>query len=119
MLGRRERGALLPQAYFGNRLATALIRLLWGFRYTDLGPFRAIRRRALERLGMRDADFGWTVEMQVRALQEGLRVREVPVSYRRRVGESKITGTVSGTVRAGVKIIGTILRLRLTRRRAT
>jgi glycosyltransferase involved in cell wall biosynthesis len=115
MLGRREPGALLPQAYFGNKLACFLIRLLWGHRYTDLGPFRAVRADALRRLQMRDTTFGWTVEMQVRALQEGLRVEEVPVSYRRRVGVSKITGTVSGTVRAGVKILSTIFKLYLRR----
>jgi len=111
-LGRAEPGALLPQQRFGNWLATRLIRLLWGARCTDLGPFRAISREALERLGMRDRDFGWTVEMQVRAIQEGLRVVEVPVSYRRRVGVSKIAGTVGGTLRAGVKILWTIAALR-------
>jgi hypothetical protein len=110
MLGRRERGALLPQAYFGNKLAVFLMRCFWGARYTDLGPFRAIRRDALGRLGMSDRGFGWTVEMQVRALEEGLRVQEVPVSYRRRVGRSKITGTLRGTVKAGAKILWTIFR---------
>jgi glycosyltransferase involved in cell wall biosynthesis len=112
-LGHRERGALLPQARVGNLLACALISLLYGHRYTDLGPFRAIRWDACRRLGMRDPDFGWTCEMQVRALREGLSIAEVPVSYRRRVGVSKITGTVSGTLRAGWKIIGTILRYAL------
>ncbi len=110
MLGRREPGALLPQARLGNALACALIRLLYGHRYTDLGPFRAIRWSAYERLGMRDADFGWTCEMQVKALCAGLRVVEVPVSYRRRVGISKITATVGGTLRAGYKILWTIAR---------
>ncbi len=114
-LGRREPGALLPQARFGNALACALIRLLYGHRYTDLGPFRAIRREAYERLGMEDADFGWTCEMQVKALRAGLRVAEVPVSYRKRVGVSKITGTVSGTLRAGWKILWTIFRTRYGR----
>jgi glycosyltransferase involved in cell wall biosynthesis len=109
--GRREPGALLPQARAGNLVAVILIRWLYGFRYTDLGPFRAIRWAALERLRMRDTGFGWTVEMQVRALQEGLRVREVPVGYRRRVGTSKITGTLRGTVGAGRGILGTIHRL--------
>ena len=109
-LGRHEPGALLPQARFGNRLACFLIRILYGHRYTDLGPFRAVRWDACRRLRMRDPTFGWTCEMQVKALREGLRVAEVPVSYRRRVGVSKITGTVSGTLRAGWKIIGTILR---------
>jgi glycosyltransferase involved in cell wall biosynthesis len=108
--GRAEPGALLPQARMGNWLATRLIRLLYGHRYTDLGPFRAITWEALERLEMADPDFGWTAEMQVKALRKGLRVAEVPVSYRRRVGVSKITGTVAGTLRAGHKILWTVLR---------
>ncbi|HUO86674.1 MAG TPA: glycosyltransferase family 2 protein, partial [Thermoanaerobaculia bacterium] len=110
VLGRREPGALLPQARAGNLVACLLIRLLYRHRYTDLGPFRAIRWTALERLAMADPDFGWTAEMQVKALRHGLRVREVPVSYRRRTGVSKITGTVSGTLRAGHKILWTVLR---------
>jgi glycosyltransferase involved in cell wall biosynthesis len=110
MLGSREPGALLPQARFGNALACSLVRLIFGHKYTDLGPFRAIRWEALERLGMRDRDFGWTVEMQVKALTAGLRVAEVPVSYRRRVGVSKITGTLAGTLKAGSKILRTIAR---------
>jgi glycosyltransferase involved in cell wall biosynthesis len=109
-LGRREAGALLPQARIGNLLACFLIRLLYGHRYTDLGPFRAIRWDAIRRLRMRDRDFGWTCEMQVKAVREGLRIAEVPVSYRRRVGVSKITGTLSGTLRAGWKILSTIAR---------
>jgi len=109
-LGRAEAGALLPQARFGNRLACWLILLLYGYRYTDLGPFRAVRWSAYERLGMEDTNFGWTCEMQVKALRKGLKVAEVPVSYRRRVGVSKITGTVSGTLRAGYKILLTIFR---------
>ena len=109
-LGVRERGALLPQARFGNLLACFLIRILTGHRYTDLGPFRAIRWNAYQRLGMQDTNFGWTCEMQVKALREGLKIAEVPVSYRRRVGVSKITGTVTGTVRAGYKILWTIAR---------
>jgi len=110
VLGRREPGALLPQARAGNLVACLLIRLLYRHRYTDLGPFRAIRWEALERLGMRDPDFGWTAEMQVKALRRGLRVTEVPVSYRRRIGASKITGTLWGTLRAGHKILWTVLR---------
>lgn len=109
-LGDAEPGALLPQARFGNRIACLMMRLLYRHRYTDLGPFRAIRWQDYERLGMRDPDFGWTAELQVKALKHGLRVVEVPVSYRRRVGVSKITGTVSGTLRAGFKIVTTILR---------
>lgn len=110
ILGRRERGALLPQARAGNFVACWLIRWLYGHRYTDLGPFRAVRWDALERLRMEDPDFGWTAEMQVKALRQGLRVTEVPVSYRRRVGVSKITGTVVGTVRAGHKILWTVFK---------
>lgn len=103
-----ERGALTPQQRFGNALACLLIRLIWGVRYTDLGPFRVIRRDALARLGMRDETWGWTVEMQVRAARLGLRVAEVPVGYRRRIGTSKISGTLSGTIRAGWKILWVI-----------
>ena len=109
-LGKREPGSLLPQARAGNLLACFLIRLLYGHRYTDLGPFRAIRWDACRRLGLRDRNFGWTCEMQVKAVRRGLRIAEVPVSYRRRVGVSKITGTVSGTLRAGWKILWTIAR---------
>jgi hypothetical protein len=115
MLGNREPGALLPQARFGNALACFLIRVLYGHRYTDLGPFRAIRWDALRTLGMEDRDFGWTVEMQVKALRKGLLVVEVPVSYRRRVGVSKITGTLTGTLAAGRKILWTIARYRIGR----
>jgi glycosyltransferase involved in cell wall biosynthesis len=114
VLGRRERGALLPQARAGNFVACLLIALFYWHRYTDLGPFRAVRWQALERLAMRDPDFGWTAEMQVKALRRGLRVKEVPVSYRRRVGASKITGTVWGTLRAGHKILWTVLRYAAT-----
>ena len=110
MSGAREKGALLPQAIFGNKLATFLIRLFWGFKYTDLGPFRAIKYRDLIALNMIDKNFGWTVEMQIKALKKGLRIAEVPVRYRKRIGKSKITGTFSGTVRAGVKIIYTIFK---------
>jgi glycosyltransferase involved in cell wall biosynthesis len=109
-LGEAEPGALLPQARFGNRLASFLIRLLYGEAVTDLGPFRAIRFDALESLAMADTDFGWTAEMQVKAARRGLRYREVPASYRRRVGVSKITGTLSGTLRAGYKILYTVFR---------
>jgi len=108
--GRVEPGALLPQARWGNTLACALMRWRWGARFTDLGPFRAVGWGALARLGMADEAFGWTVEMQVRALRAGLRCTEVPVAYRRRVGRSKISGTVVGTVRAGTAILGTIAR---------
>ena len=109
-LGNREPGALLPHARFGNWLATSLIKTFFGVRFTDLGPFRAIRADALRSLHMADPDFGWTVEMQVKAARAGLRCVEVPVSYRRRVGKSKISGTLSGTVGAARKILGTIFR---------
>ncbi len=110
VLGQREKGALLPQARFGNWLATFLIRLLFGVTFTDLGPFRALRYDALRRLEMQDCNFGWTAEMQVKAARLGLRAAEVPVRYRRRIGTSKITGTLTGTLRAGYKILWTIFR---------
>jgi len=111
-MGRAEPGALLPHQRFGNTLACTLIRWIYGFRYTDLGPFRAIRTDALRALGMRDRNYGWTVEMQVRALQQGLRVMEVPVSSRRRfAGENKVSGNLRASLAAGWKIIFTIARL--------
>jgi glycosyltransferase involved in cell wall biosynthesis len=115
-LGNREPGALLPQARIGNLIACTLIRVLYGHQYSDLGPFRAARWQALELLQMCDTDFGWTAEMQVKALRHGLRVVEVPVSYRKRVGVSKITGTLRGTILAGYKILYTVLRYSLWRR---
>jgi glycosyltransferase involved in cell wall biosynthesis len=112
VLGAREPGALLPQARFGNWLASRLIRLFYGLKVSDLGPFRAIRWPTLMRLGMVDRDFGWTAEMQVKAARERCRYFEVPVSYRKRVGVSKITGTIGGSIRAGWKILYTIFRYR-------
>lgn len=106
--GNAEAGALTPQQVFGNWLACRLIRLFWQVRYSDLGPFRAIRRDALERLDMKDRNFGWTVEMQIKAAQRGLRGSEVPVDYRKRIGISKISGTLRGVVGAGTKILSTI-----------
>jgi glycosyltransferase involved in cell wall biosynthesis len=111
VLGEREPGALAPHARWGNALATWLIRILYGVRFTDMGPFRAIRYRTLLELDMRDQDYGWTAEMQAKAARAGVRATEVPVSYHKRVGKSKITGTVKGTVLAGWKIITTILRI--------
>lgn len=114
--GEREPGAFTAVQAFGNVLAPALLRLLWGVEATDLGPFRAVRWSALQALRMRDLDFGWTVEMQARAAHEGLAVVEVPVRYRRRrLGRSKIAGTWSGSVRAGIKILATIARVRFER----
>jgi glycosyltransferase involved in cell wall biosynthesis len=108
VLGHAEAGALLPQARWGNLLAVILIRLFYGQRYTDLGPFRAIRWDRLLDLKMADRNFGWTVEMQVKAAKLNLKVTEVPVSYRKRIGASKVTGTISGTIRAGYKILWVI-----------
>ena len=110
MLGKREPGAMPIQATLGNRLACFLMGAIWGTSYTDLGPFRAIRYESLKALHMQDTNFGWTVEMQVKASVVGLRVIEIPVPYRRRVGVSKISGTVSGTIRAGYKILFTIAK---------
>jgi glycosyltransferase involved in cell wall biosynthesis len=112
-LGRTEPGSLPGHQRLGNRFAAFLIRRLWGYPATDLGPFRAIRRTAVERLEMRDPTYGWTVEMQVKAIQAGLRVVEVPVSLRRRIGVSKIGGTLRGTLGAAWKIVATIAFLRL------
>ena len=111
VLGRSEKGSLTPQQRFGNWLSTRLIRLLYGFSYTDLGPFRAIRADALQRLNMQDPTYGWTVEMQVKALQNRMKVVEVPVRYRKRIGTSKVSGTVSGSIKAGAKILWTIGKL--------
>jgi glycosyltransferase involved in cell wall biosynthesis len=110
LAGVRERGALTPPQIVGNWLATRLIALFWGISFSDLGPMRAIDARSLVALDMQDRAFGWTVEMQIKAARQGLRCSEVPVSYRRRVGTSKISGTVSGTIRAGFTILSTIAR---------
>jgi len=113
-LGEREAGALTPVQEFGNRLATLLLRLAFGARFTDLGPFRAIRWSTLDSLAMRDRDYGWTVEMQARAARAGVACAEVPVRYRRRrAGRSKVAGTLAGAWGAGTKILFTIARVRL------
>ena len=111
LLGERELGAMPPQSIDGNKLACWLMWLIWRGCYTDLGPFRAIRYSDLLSLEMEDRNFGWTVEMQTKALVAGLRTVEIPVPYRRRIGVSKISGTVSGTLRAGCKILYTIARV--------
>jgi len=110
VLGRRQDGALTPQQYWGNKFAVFLIQRLLGYKFTDMGPFRAIRFESLKSLGMADKDFGWNVEMQIKAIKKGLRIKEVPVDYRRRIGISKISGTVSGTIKAGAKIIFSIFK---------
>lgn len=112
LLGKREPGAMPPQSVYGNKLAVFLMWLFWGHKYTDLGPFRAIHRDSLSELQMQDRNFGWTVEMQIKAIVARLRIREIPVPYRKRVGVSKISGTLSGTVRAGYKILYTIAKYR-------
>ncbi|WP_299759352.1 glycosyltransferase family 2 protein [uncultured Pontibacter sp.] len=109
-LGQREAGAMMPQQIFGNWLATTLIRLFYGARFTDLGPFRAIRMDTLLALGMCDRNYGWTVEMQAKAAKQKVKYVELPVSYRKRIGVSKVSGTVKGTVMAGYKIILTIFK---------
>jgi len=111
-LGHRDAGSMMPQQIFGNWLATRMLKLFYGVKYTDLGPFRAVRWEALQAMGMRDRTFGWTVEMQLKAAKQGLRITEVPVDYRKRIGFSKISGTVKGSVLAGWKIITTIIKYR-------
>ena len=113
ILGGATMDALLPQAWFGNRLACLLLRVLFGAKHTDLGPFRAIRVRALDHLHMADRDYGWTIEMQLKARTARMRVVEVPVRYRQRTGVSKITGTWRGTLRASWKILGWIFSWRI------
>lgn len=110
LLGKREPGAMPPQSVYGNRLACFLMRLLFGVRYTDLGPFRAIEYGSLQALDMADQNFGWTIEMQVKAAVAGLRHLEIPVPYRKRIGASKISGTLKGTIQAGTKILYTVAK---------
>jgi glycosyltransferase involved in cell wall biosynthesis len=110
MLGRREKGALPPHSLFGNWLAGRLLWILYRQPATDLGPFRAIRREALDSLLMRDRAYGWTVEMQIKAARTGLRTVEVPVRYRKRIGKSKITGSLVASFRAGATILTVLFR---------
>lgn len=109
-LGAREKGAMMPQQIFGNWLATTLIKLFYRVKFTDLGPFRAIRFDKLIELNMQDQTYGWTVEMQLKAAKKKFKVTEVPVNYRKRIGVSKIAGTVKGSILAGYKILYTIFR---------
>ena len=116
VLGHAEPGALFRHQRFGNDLAVGLIQLFWGHKYTDLGPYRAISLVKLNALGMTDRNYGWTVEMQIRALQHGLRIMEIPVSYKvRAAGENKVSGNLTASIKAGVKIIWTIGRLLVSR----
>ena len=114
MIFPESRAALLPQARYGNILAVFLVKLFFRYQFTDLGPFRAIRYQSLKEISMTDKNFGWTIEMQIKAVNHGLRIIEIPVHYRKRVGVSKITGTLSGTFKAGTKIIFTIFKYLLT-----
>jgi glycosyltransferase involved in cell wall biosynthesis len=109
-LGQKEKGAMTPQQIFGNWLATTLLRVLYKVEFTDLGPFRAIRFAQLMQVDMKDKTYGWTVEMQLKAAKKGLKSMEVPVDYRRRIGQSKVSGTVKGTIMAGYKILWTIVK---------
>ncbi len=109
-LGQKEKGSMTPQQVFGNWLATALIKLFYGEKYTDLGPFRAIRYESLLTIDMKDRTYGWTVEMQLKAAKLNLRTVDIPVNYRQRIGVSKVSGTIKGTLGAGYKIIYTIFK---------
>jgi len=109
-LGEKEKGSMTPQQIFGNWLATRLLKLFYNVTFTDLGPFRAIKYDSLLALQMKDKTYGWTVEMQLKAAKQNMKCAEVPVRYRRRIGFSKISGTVKGTIMAGYKIIITIFK---------
>jgi glycosyltransferase involved in cell wall biosynthesis len=113
ILGSHEPGSLLPQQIFGNRVATFLLRLVYGIRMTDIGPFRVIRRDRLLELGMREMTYGWSIEMIARAARTGLTVVEIPVSYRKRAaGESKVSGNLRASLKAGYRIMLAIVRAR-------
>ncbi len=114
--GRREKGSMNGAQLLAGRLAGVLLRLLYGVRFTDMSPFRAIRRDCLDRLGMREETYGWNVEMQMRAAKAGLRILEIPVDHRCRTGgESKVSGTLKGTLKAGYRIVTTVLRIATAR----
>lgn len=112
VLGKREKGSLTPQQIFGNWLATKLIRLFYRARFTDLGPFRAIKSECLDQLKMADKTYGWTIEMQIKAVKHKMKFCEVPVNYKKRIGVSKVSGTIKGTVLAGIKIIFAVFKYR-------
>jgi glycosyltransferase involved in cell wall biosynthesis len=109
-LGQKEKGSMTPQQIFGNWLATSLLEVFYKVKFTDLGPFRAIRYDKLLEIGMEDKTYGWTVEMQLKAAKAGLRTTEIAVNYRKRIGKSKVSGTVKGTLMAGYKILWTIFK---------
>ena len=111
-IGEREKGSLTVQQIFGNWLATRLIKLFYRKSYTDLGPFRAIKATVLEDLKMRDKTYGWTIEMQIKIIIKKYKFKEIPVNYRNRIGVSKVSGTIKGTIFAGIKIIFAVFRYR-------
>lgn len=110
-LGNLQKGSMTPQQIFGNWLATNLIKMIYNYQFTDLGPFRAIKWKKLQELEMRDKDYGWTVEMQVKAAKYKMKCTEIAVDYRQRIGVSKVSGTIKGTLLAGHKILWTIFKL--------
>lgn len=110
VLGKREKGALPFQSQIGSIIAGVLIKFFWKFKYTDLGPFRAIKFAKLLELQMQDKWYGWTVEMQIKAARDKYRITEVPVKYRKRIGKSKVTGTIKGTIMASIIILSTIFK---------
>ncbi len=112
VLGQREKGSLTPQQVFGNWLATLLIRVFYRAKFTDLGPFRAMKFESLQQLKMDDKTYGWTIEMQIKAVKSRMKHCEVPVNYKRRIGKSKVSGTVKGSVLAGIKIIFAVFKYR-------
>jgi glycosyltransferase involved in cell wall biosynthesis len=117
LMGKREQGSLLGSQVFAGHLVGTLVRWTSGFRYTDMGPFRAIRRNSFERLGMSELTYGWNLEMQIRAVQVGLRIREIPVDYRKRIGgTSKVSGDLWASVKAGVRIMEVLFRVTFGRR---
>lgn len=109
-LGKAEKGSMTFTQIFGNRFAACLIAKLTGFKYTDMGPFRAIKTEKLKGLKMSDKNYGWNVEMQIKAVKQGLKIKEVPIDYRNRIGRSKISGTISGVIKAGIKIIYSVFK---------
>lgn len=113
VLGKREKGALPIQSRFGSIIAGILINIFWNFKFTDLGPFRAIKLKRLNELNMHDKWYGWTVEMQIKAAAKKYKIKEIPVRYRARIGKSKVTGTFKGTVMASIIILSTIFKYAL------
>lgn len=115
-LGKREKGSLTPQQIFGNWLATRLTRVFYGANYSDLGPFRAIKYKSLKALNMSDKTYGWTIEMQLKIVRKKMNFSEVPVSYKKRIGVSKVSGTIKGTIMAGIKIIFAVFKYKFSRK---